>query len=236
MIKPFDSGWSYILNLFSKLISLLVIWSCNCSNITKKKVTHLGSSIVQVFRSTLNIIPQWISKPQIKRSFKHRKGSNGAGRFALSLHICINSNYNIQNCKSSRHNHCHSFKQRWPRYKPISSNITYDGLKVKGRKVYTSPFPRRQTRMLRANIRCQDDIICRSTRFKLSLLHFNELHINNNHSSTYSEYNDHSVLNFPLQFTPNQVNSTINLLNNVVLIEVILQPNKKLRSGKLRTE
>ena len=69
MIKSFDSGWSYILNLFSKLILLLAIWSCNCSNITKKKVTHLNSSIVQGFWSTLNSIPQWISKPQIKRSF-----------------------------------------------------------------------------------------------------------------------------------------------------------------------
>ena len=107
MIKPFDSGWSYILNLFSKLISLLVIWSCNCSNITKKKVTHLGSSIVQVFWSTLNIIPQWILKPRIKKSFKHRKASNGVGRFAINLHKCKYSHYDAQNCKSGQHNWHH---------------------------------------------------------------------------------------------------------------------------------
>ena len=205
MIKPFDSGWSYILNLFSKLISLLVIWSCNCSNITKKKVTHLGSSIVQVFRSTLNIIPQWISKPRIKKSFKHQKASNGAGQFAINLRKCKYSHYNVRNCKSGRHNQRHSFKQHRLRHKPNPSNITYDGLKVKGRKGYTSPSPCRQTRMLRANICCQDDIIRRSTRFKPSLLHFNEFDMNNNHLSTNSTYNDHSVLNFPLQFTPNQV-------------------------------
>ena len=155
MIKTFDSGWSYVVNLSLKLISLLVIWSYNCINVTKKKVTHLGSSIVQFFRSTLNVIPQWISKPRIKKSFKHWKASSGAGQFALSLRICKNSHYNVQNCKSGRHNQRHSSKQHRPLYKPVPSNITYEGLKVKGRKGYTFPLPCRQTRMLRTTIRCQ---------------------------------------------------------------------------------
>ena len=68
------------------------------------------------------------------------------------------------------------------------------------------------------------------TRFKLYLLHFNELDINKNHLLTDSEYNDHSVLNFSLQFTPNQVDSTSNLLDDVVLTEVVLQPTKKPKS------
>ena len=46
MIKPFDSGWNYIPNILSKLISLLVIWSCYCSEITMMKVTQLSTSIV----------------------------------------------------------------------------------------------------------------------------------------------------------------------------------------------
>ena len=145
IIKPFDSGWRYILDLSLKLISLLVIWSYDCSNVTKKKVTHLGSSIVQVFRSTLNIIPHWISKPRIKRSIKHQKSSSGAGRFALNLRICKYSHYDTRNCKSGRHNRRHSFKRRRTRhgtqYKPISTNIPYDGLKVKGRKGYVAPSP-----------------------------------------------------------------------------------------------
>ena len=84
--------------------------------------------------------------------------------------------------------------------------------------------------MLRATIRCQDDIICSSTRFKSSLLHFNKLDINNTHLLTNSKYNDHSVINFPLQFAPNQVDSTTNLLDDVVLTEVVLQPTEKPRS------
>ena len=80
--------------------------------------------------------------------------------------------------------------------------------------------------MLRANMRCQDDIICRSTKFKPSLLHFNELDIDNNHLLTNSECNDHSILNFPLQFAPNEIDSTTDLLDNVVLTEVVLQPKK----------
>ena len=169
MIKLFDSGWSYILNLFFKLISLLVIWSCNCGNIMKKKVTHFGSSIVQVFWSTLDIIPQWISKPRITRSFKHQKASSGAEQFAINLHKCKYSHYHVWNYKSGRHNQCHSFKQHRLKHKPCPSTITYDGLKVKGRKGYTSPSPRRRIWMLRANISCQGDIIRRSTRFKSSL-------------------------------------------------------------------
>ena len=83
MIEPFDSGWSYILDLSLKLISLLVIWLYNCNNAVKKKVTHLGTSIVQVCRSTLNVIPQWISKPRIRKP-------NNTGKQAVvqeDLHI-----------------------------------------------------------------------------------------------------------------------------------------------------
>ena len=230
MIKPFDGGWSYILNLFLKLISFLVIWSCNYSNITKKKVTHLGSSIVQVFRSTLNIIPQWISKPWIKRYFKHQKASSGAGQFAINLRKCKYPHYNVQNCKYCRHNQRHFLKQHRLRHKPSTSNITYDRLKIKERKGYTSPSPRRETRMLNANIRYQDDSICRFTRFRPSLFHFNEFDMNNNHLSTNSTYDNHSILNFPLQFIPNQVDSTTDLLDEVVLTEVVMRPTKKPRS------
>ena len=171
-----------------------------------------------------------ISKPQIKRSFKHQKSSSDARQFTINLRIYKNSHYDVQNYKSGRNNQCHSFKQHRPRYKPISTSIPYGGLKVKGRKDYKAPSPHRQNRMLHATICCQDNIICRSTRFKLSLLHFNKLDINNNHVLTNSEYNNHSILNFPLQFTPNQVDSTTNLLDNVVLTEVVLRPTEKPRS------
>ena len=68
IIKPFNSGWSYILDLSFKLISRLVIWSYNCKNAVKKNITHLGTSIVWVCQSILNIFPQWIAKPRIKNS------------------------------------------------------------------------------------------------------------------------------------------------------------------------
>ena len=187
----------------------------------------MGTSIVQVFQSTLNIILQWISKPQIKKSFKHRRASNGAGQFALSLRKCKYSHYNVWNCKSGGHNKRHSFKRNRIRHKPCLSNTTYDTLRVKGRKGYTSTSPCRQTQMLRANIRCQDDIVYWSTRFKPSLLHFNKFDINNNYVFVNPTYNDHSILNFPLQFTPNHVDSTTNLLDKVVLTEVVMRLMKK---------
>ena len=80
--------------------------------------------------------------------------------------------------------------------------------------------------MLWAIICRQDAIICKSTRFKSSLLHFNELNIDNNHLSTNSEYDDYSGINFPLQFALNQVDSTTNPLDDVILTEVVLRPTK----------
>ena len=152
MIKSFDSWWSYILDLSLKLISLLVIWSYNCNNAVKKKVTHLGTSIARVCWSTLNIIPQWISKPRTRKPKNHRISSSGAWRFAQNLGTCKQSYCDIQNCKSGRRNRRHSFKRHKPRHRPIYTNIPYDGLMVKGRKKGTTkpPSPRRRNRMLRA--------------------------------------------------------------------------------------
>ena len=158
MIKPFDSKWSYILDLSLKLISLLVIWSYNCNNAAKKNITHLGTSIVRVCRSTLNIFPQWISKPRIRKPKNHRKSSSGAGRFAQNLRACKKSQYDVRNCKSGRHNRRHTFKCHRSRYKPISTNIPYNGLMVKGRKRgnIKPASPCRRNRMLCSRNHCQD--------------------------------------------------------------------------------
>ena len=168
-------------------------------------------------------------KTSNQKSFKHQKASNGAGWLSINSRKCKYSHYNERNCKSGRHNQHHSFKRHRPRHKPLLSNITYDGFKVKGRKGYTSPSTCRLTEMLRATISCQDDIICRSTRFKPSLLHFNEFNMNNDHLSTNSEYKDQYIVNFSPQFIPNQVDSTTNLSDEVVLTEVVLRPIEKPR-------
>ena len=131
IIKPFDTRWSYILDLSFKLILLLVIWSCNCNNAVKKIITHLETPIVQVCRLTFNIIPQWISKPQIRKPKNHRKSSSGKGRLAQKFRACKRSQYDVQSCKSGRHNRRHTFNRRGPRYKPISTNIPYNGWRVK---------------------------------------------------------------------------------------------------------
>ena len=55
IIKPFDSGWNYILDLSLKLISLLVIWPCNCNNAVKKQITRLGTSVTVNLEDTTNI-------------------------------------------------------------------------------------------------------------------------------------------------------------------------------------
>ena len=131
IIKPLDSGWNYIMDLSFKLISLLVIWLYNCNNEVKKNITHLGTLIVRVCRSTLNIFPQWISKPRIIKPKNHRKSSSSVGRFAKNLNACKKSQYDVQNYKYWRHNWRHTFKCCTSQYKPISTNIPYNGLMVK---------------------------------------------------------------------------------------------------------
>ena len=54
--------------------------------------------------------------------------------------------------------------------------------------------------------------------------------MNNNHLSVNSTNNDHSVLHFPLQFTPNHVDYTTDMLDEVVLTKVVMRPTKKHRS------
>ena len=65
-----------------------------------------------------------------------------------------------------------------------------------------------------------------SFSLSLSLSLFNKFNMNNNHLSVNSTCNDHSILNFLLQFTPNQVDYTIDLLDEVVLTEAVIRPIK----------
>ena len=113
IIKLFDSEWSYMLDLFFKLISLLVIWSCNCNNATKKKITHLGTSIVQVCPSTLNRIPQWISKPRIRKPKNHCKSSSGVGRSAQNLGASKKLLYNVQMSWATIQTHFYQHSIKW---------------------------------------------------------------------------------------------------------------------------
>ena len=125
-----------MLNLSFKLILLLVIWSYNCNNAVKKKITGLGISVVQACQSRLNIFPQRIFKPRIRKSMNHHKSNSGIERFAQNLSAGKKSRHNVRNCKSGRHNRYHTFKCRGSRYKPISTtfNITVWWLK-EGRPV-----------------------------------------------------------------------------------------------------
>ena len=109
IIKPFDSGWNYILHIFFKLILFLVILSWKCNNVLKKKITSLRILVIQVCRTTLNIFPHWIYKPRIRKHKNHSKVNSGAGRFAQNLLACKKPHYNVCNCKSGRHNQGKTF-------------------------------------------------------------------------------------------------------------------------------
>ena len=151
-----------------------MIWSYNCNNAAKKKVTYLGTSIVRVCQSIFNIFPQRITKPVIRKSKNHRKSSSSAERSAQNFRACEKSQYDVWNCISGRHNQHHTFKYCRLRYKPISTNIPYDGLMVKGKKRGISKAPSlcRQNWMLCSINHCQDITVREYTKLKSPLLPF----------------------------------------------------------------
>ena len=166
IIEPFGSGWNYTQHAFFKLISLLMIWSCKCNNMSKKKDTSLQTLVIWVYQTTLHIFSHWISKPCIRRHKNHSKASNGARKFSKFFWEYKKSWYNVWNCKSERQNKLHSFRRYNSQHKPTSTNIPYNGLKVKGRKngkIKTSS-PCRWNGMLHAINLCQDNTLCGSTK------------------------------------------------------------------------
>ena len=78
---------------------------------------------------------------------------------------------------------------------------------------------------------CQDTSLCGSTRMKTPFLLFDEPNLCNDDISRDPEYND--------RFFLNQVESNIDLLDNVLLTKVVVQPTEKPRSvgpHKLKSE
>ena len=103
---------------------------------------------------------------------------------------------------------------------------------VKGRKsgITKAPSPWRRNWMLHSLNHCQDITVHENTKLKLSLLPFKELDMGIGDLSTNSEYDNRSNINFPLHHALNQVDFNTDLLDEVILTEVVLQPTKKPRS------
>ena len=129
------------------------------------------------------------------------------------------------NSKSGRHNGLHTFRRRNSRYKPTSTNIPHYGLKVKERKnrKTKTPSPCQQNRMLHAIKHCQNTFLWNSTRMLPSFLPFDEPNLCNDYIFMNSEYNNR------LCFL-NQVDSDTDLLDNMILHQIIIQPTKKPRN------
>ena len=212
IIKPYDSERDHILNLSFKLILLLAIWSWKCNNELKKKITNLRTTITQVYWSVLNVFPWWISKPWIRKHKTHSKTSKGAGRFAHILFAFKKSQYNICNCKSGSYNRCHTFRHHNTQFKPSLTNIPSYGLKIEKKKNGKTKTwsPHQRNRMPHAYNLHQDT--------------------SNDHVSMNWGYDNHSCINLPYYQGINQVNSSINLQDEVILPKVVTRPTKKPRS------
>ena len=211
-------GVGAVLYLSFKVISLLVIWSWKCNNVLKKKITSLHTSVIRACQTTLNIFPHWISEPYIRKHNNYNKASSGAERFAQNLRACKNSQYNVQNCKSGRHNQRHTFRRCNSRYRPTSTNSPYYGLKVKGRKKENTKTtsPCRQYQKLYAIKHCHNTSLLNSTKMSPAFLPFDEPNLCNDYIFMDSESNN------GLCFL-NQVDPDTDLLDNVILHQVVIQ-------------
>ena len=91
------------------------------------------------------------------------------------------------------------------------TNIPYYDLKVKERKnrKTKTPSPRQQNRMLCALNLCQD--------------------VGNDHLSTDSGYDNHSCIDFPFCQGLNQVDSSTDMLDKMVLTKIVTRPTKKIK-------
>ena len=160
----------------------------------------------------MDVFPRWISKPQIRKHKNHSATSKGEGRFAHILHAFKKSQYNVRNCKSGRHNQRHTFRHHNTRYKPSLTNIPYYNLKAKERKnrKTKTQSPHQRNLMRRALNLCQDT--------------------SNNHLLMDSGYDNHPRINLPYCQHPNQVDSSIDPQDKVILTKVLTRPTKKSRS------
>ena len=103
-------------------------------------------------------------------------------------------------------------------------------IKRRKRGIFKVPSPCRQNWMLCSLNHRQDTTVRKNTKLKSSFFSFKELNMSNGDLSTNSEYDDFFNTNFPLHPALNQVDLNTNLLDNVILTEVVLQPTKKPRS------
>ena len=176
----------------------------------------------------MDIFLHWISKPCIRKHKNHSKTSSGVKRFVQNLRACKKSQYNVQNWKSWRHSRRHTFRCHKSRNKPESTNISHYGLKVKERKKERkngktkTPSHRQWNRMLHAIKHRQNTSVWNSIRIVPPFLPFDGLNLCNDYMFMDSEYNDRYFLH--------QVDSNTNLLDNVILQQVVMQPTTKPRS------
>ena len=77
---------------------------------------------------------------------------------------------------------------------------------------------------------CQDATLHGSTKMKPPFLPFNETNLCNDYILRNSEYIDRFCIDFPCHCVFNQVYLDTNLLDNVILTKVLLQPTEKPRS------
>ena len=82
-----------------------------------------------------SLVHQFICcSPCIRKHKNHSKASSGAGRFVQNIRAYKKSQHNVCNCKLVRHNQLHTFWRRNSQHKPTLTKISYNGLKVKGKK------------------------------------------------------------------------------------------------------
>ena len=89
-----NSGWEFLLSILYKIIYFMLLCTFKAKVITCNTIEYVLKTLSEVIISTPIAIHKWFNKPRIPHTKKHRKTSNGSGKFSHKLYASKKSCYN----------------------------------------------------------------------------------------------------------------------------------------------
>ena len=225
-IKLFDNGWNYILHISFKLILFLAIWSWKYNNVLKKKVTSLRTLVIRVCQTTLHIFLIGSLKLVFENTrITVKRAVAQEDLHKISVHAkSHNIMYQIVNLEDiTNATPLDVATQDTDPHLPTFQILVWRLKQGRKKGNAETPSPCWQYLMLHATKHCHNTSLQNSTRMLPSFLPLDEQNLCNDYIFMNLEYNNQ------LCFL-NQVNSDTDMLDNVILHQVVIQPTKKPRN------
>ena len=92
-----NSGWQLLHSVLYKIIYFMLLCTFKAKVTTCKTIEYVFETLSEVVIPTPTAMYKWFNKPRIRHCKKHRKTSNGIGKFSHNLRTSKNSSYNKRN-------------------------------------------------------------------------------------------------------------------------------------------